>query len=482
MQDRVDSKKVITNMIWRLMERSGAQFVGFVVQIILARMLVPEYYGSIALITVFTAILNVFIDCGLGTALIQKKDADDVDFSTVFYFNVTVGIALYLLMFLTAPMIAGFYEDQGLTPVIRVLCITLIIDGVKNVQVAYISKRLQFKRFFFATMGGTVGAAVIGILLAYRGYGIWALAVQQVFNSLVDTLILWFTVSWRPKRLFSFDRLKNLLSYGWKLSIAALLDNSYQRFRELVIGKKYSPSDLAFFNRGQDFPHFIISIVTASLNNVLFSTMSAEQDDRRRIREITRRSIQIGIHLIAPVMTGLIVVAEPTVRLLLTEKWLPCVPFLCIFSVNYILYPVHLANLDAMKALGRSDLFLKLEIIKKVLGVTVLVLTMWSGPLAMAYGLLLTSLVGQYINARPNKGLLDYGYLEQLKDMIPSLLIAVVTGLCAYSIRFLGWNDAVTLLVQICTGMVIYIGLSAFFRIEAYSYLVQLIKRFGEDR
>ncbi|MBR3739242.1 MAG: lipopolysaccharide biosynthesis protein, partial [Clostridia bacterium] len=252
---RNSNSTVFTSLLWRFAERIGAQGVSFIVSIVLARILDPELYGTIALVTVFTAILNVFVDSGLGSALIQKKDADDLDFSSVFYFNVTACCALYLLIFLAAPLIAAFYKDSTMTPIVRVLSLMLVISGVKNILQAYVSRTMQFKRFFFATLGGTIGAAVIGIYMAYRGYGVWALVAQQIFNAAVDTLILWITVKWRPKKMFSWERLKGLLAYGWKLLVSALLDTVYNELRQLIIGKKYTSADLAFYNRGRQFPH-----------------------------------------------------------------------------------------------------------------------------------------------------------------------------------------------------------------------------------
>ena len=233
----MEKGKVISNFIWRFAERCGAQLVSFVVSIVLARLLEPSVYGTVALVTVFTTILQVFIDSGLGTALIQKKNADDLDYSSVFYFNFVVCIILYLGMFIAAPYIAKFYGNMSLIPVIRVISLTLIISGVKNIQQAYVSSNMLFKRFFFSTIGGTIVSAFIGIFMAYIGMGVWALVAQQLSNAMIDTMILWITVKWRPKAVFSWERLKSLLAYGWKLLVAVLLDTVYNNLRNLVIGK-----------------------------------------------------------------------------------------------------------------------------------------------------------------------------------------------------------------------------------------------------
>lgn len=247
-------ENAIKNLLWRFAERCGAQGVSLVVSIVLARILAPEAYGTVALVTVFTTILEVFVDSGLGTALIQKKDADDLDFSTVFYFNFAVCILLYFGMFLVAPAIAIFYDQSELVPLVRVISLTLIISGVKNIQQAYVSRNMLFKRFFFATIGGTVFSAILGITMAYLGFGVWALVVQQLSNAAIDTLILWITVKWRPKWMFSIRRLNCLFSFGWKLLVSGLLDTVYNNLRQLIIGKMYTPSSLAYYNKGNAVP------------------------------------------------------------------------------------------------------------------------------------------------------------------------------------------------------------------------------------
>ena len=268
------SKTVYTNLMWRLLERFGAQGVTLVVSLILARLLDPEAYGTVALITIFTAVLNVFVDSGLANSLIQKKNADDVDFSSVFYFNVLICCLLYIIMFVSAPAISRFYNKPEIVPMIRVLSLTLIISGIKNVQQAYVSKNMMFKKFFFSTLGGTLTASIIGIALAILGKGAWALIIQNITNLLMDTIILWFTVKWRPKLLFSWKRLKGLLSYGYKLLLVSLINNIYNECRQLIIGKMYSSSDLACYNQGNRFPQIIVQNLNTAIDNVVFSAMS----------------------------------------------------------------------------------------------------------------------------------------------------------------------------------------------------------------
>ncbi|MGI6117413.1 MAG: lipopolysaccharide biosynthesis protein [Bilifractor sp.] len=469
-------KEVVQNFLWRFAERCGAQGVNFIVAIVLARLLDPSDYGVISMVTIFTNILNVFVDSGLGTALVQKKNADDLDFSTVFFFNFAVCLILYGLMFLAAPFIARFYRMDSLTPLIRVLSLTLVISGIKNIQQAFVSRKMEFRRFFFATLGGTLFSAVLGIWMAYRGAGAWALVAQQLSNAAIDTTILWLTVKWRPRRMFSLERLKSLFSFGWKLLVSSLLDTTYNNLWNLVIGKVYSSEDLAFYNQGQKFPNVIVTNINTSIDSVLLPTMSRVQDDRERVKAMTRRSITVSIYIMAPMMMGLAFLATPIVSLLLSDKWLPCVPFLRIFCITYMFYPIHTANLNAMKAMGRSDLFLKLEILKKAVGIAALLLTVRHGVFLMACSLLVTSFVSQIINAGPNKKLLNYGYLEQLRDILPGILLSVLMGIVTALVGLIPINRIIRIFLQVIAGAAFYIGVSELIRNETYEYLKQMVK------
>lgn len=471
-----NSKKVIQNFLWRFLERCGAQGVTFVVSIVLARLLDPSVYGTIALVTIFTTIMQVFVDSGMGNALIQKKEADELDFSSVFWFNLSMCSVLYLLMFLAAPFIASFYKMPELTPIVRILSLILIISGIKNVQQAYVSRNMLFKKFFFSTLGGTIGAAIIGITLAYLGFGAWALVAQMLFNAAVDTTILWFTVKWRPKKQFSLERLKTLFSYGWKLLVSALIDTVYNDLRQLIIGKIYSSSDLAQYNQGKKFPQLIVMNINTSIDSVLLPTMSKVQDDASAVKNMTRRSIKTSTYIMMPFMVGLAVCAEPLVSLILTDKWLPCVFFLRIFCITYAFYPIHTANLNAIKALGRSDLFLKLEIIKKIVGAITILATMFISVEAMAWSLLVTSILSQIINSWPNKKLMDYSYFDQLKDMLPQIGLSIGMGAIVFCVQFIGLCDILTLLIQIIVGATVYITCSKLFHIDSFEYLINTVK------
>ena len=478
----MDKKKVTSNLLWKLLEKFGAQGVTLIVSIILARLLDPVVYGTIAIVTVITTLLQVFIDSGLGVSLIQKKDSDDLDFSTVFYFNFLVCIVLYVGLFFVSPLIANFYEIEELTPIIRVLGLTLIISGVRGIQQSYVSKHLMFKKFFFSTFGGTIISGVIGIWMAYNGYGVWSLVFQTLSNQFIGTVILWFTVKWRPKLQFSFTRLKRLFSYGWKLLLSSLLDTLWRDLSQIIIGKKYTTEDLAFYNKGKQFPQLATDALNGSIDSILLPTMSEVQDNPERVKSMTRRSIKMSSFLLWPMMIGLAACAEPFIDFLLTDKWLFAVPFMQIFCIVYAFYPIHTANLNAIKAMGRSDLFLILEIIKKSVSLILILSSMWFGVLAMALSSLVGSLCSQIINSWPNKKLLNYSYLEQIKDILPSLLIALIMGGVVYCVNFLKLTNWLTLLIQVPVGVIIYVLLSWIFKVETFTYCINLVKSFLRKR
>jgi O-antigen/teichoic acid export membrane protein len=473
----VSKKEVVSGFFWRFAERIAAQGVSFIVQLVLARILMPEDYGTVALIVVITNILQVFVDSGMGNALIQKKDADNIDFSTVFYFNIAICILVYLLLFFFSPLIADFYNRPEMTSMLRVAGIVILIAGVKNIQQAYVSRNMIFKRFFFATIIGTIISAFVGIGLALRSAGAWALIAQQLTNPAIDTLVLWITVKWRPTKDFSMKRLKGLFSYGWKLLVSSLIDTTYNNLRQLVIGKLYSSADLAFYNRGKQLPELAVTNIDTSINSVLLPTMSREQDDKVRMKSMTRRAIRTSSYVMWPIMLGLMATATPLVSLILTDKWLPAVPYIRVFCLTFAVYPIHTANLNAIQAMGRSDLFLKLEIIKKSYGMAFLIATMWFGPMVMAYSLLVTSVLSMIVNSWPNRKLMNYTFGEMMLDILPDAAMALVMGAIVYAITFLHLGNVITLIIQIPLGIVIYALLSKLFHIDSFEVILDFIRK-----
>lgn len=472
----MNKNNVFSNLIWRFGERIGAKLISLVIQLVLARLLGPDVYGTVAIVLVFTTILQVFIESGFGTALIQKKDADDLDFSTVFFFNITVCAILYILLFACAPLISKIYSNEELVPIIRVVGLVLLISGVKNIQQAYVSRNMLFKRFFFATLGGTLAGGIVGIIMAFNGFGIWAYVTQYLLSEAINTVILWITVNWRPRLQFSIERLGGLFSYGWKLLVASLLNTISDKIRPLIIGYRYSSADLSFYDRGMVFPNLITENVNASIDSVLLPVLSQRQDSIENVRNMTQRAIQLSSYIMWPLMVGMCVCAEPFVRLVLGPDWLPCVPFIQILCFYYALWPIHTANLNAIKAVGRSDLFLKLEIVKKAVDLATVVVTMFISVKAMAVGLLVEGILCQAVNAIPNTKLIGYRYKDQLMDILPSVLAAFVMGLAAWAVRLLSLSDILTLLLQVAVGGAVYLAVSYLFKLESFLYALEIAK------
>lgn len=469
----------ITNLSWKFAERISVQAVSFFISIVLARILTPSDYGLVAMVTIFVTIAYVIVDGGFSGALIQKKDADEVDFSTVFYFSLFFSLILYSVIFIVAPFITRFYGDEYriLTPILRVLGIQVIIFSINSVQQAYVSRKMMFKNFFWASLVGTIVSAVIGIIMAFKGYGAWSIVAQQLSNTSINTITLYCVTRKLPILVFSFDRLKSLLDYGVKLFLGSLLTTIYQEMRALIIGKIYSAKELALYDKGRQFPVLFVNNINTSIAAVLFPKMSKEQDDISKIKETTRISIRFSAYVITPIMLGLVVIAEPLVRVVLTDKWIECVPLLQLFCFVYLFQPIHIANIQAIKAIGRSDVFLKLEILKKTLELITLLLVMYKGVSAIVINMAVLTTMFTFINAYPNKRLLHYSYKEQVQDIGPALITSIIMSLSIVGINLLlKIDDIFIIVVDILFGAVVYILLSAILKNRELIYIINMIK------
>lgn len=471
------TNRTLTSLIWKFGERIFAQLVTTVVGIVLARILMPKDYGIVAIVNIIITLFNVFVSNGFGTALIQKKDADEVDFSSVFFANIGISILLYVGLFFAAPYIARFYDNELLSPVLRVMGIRLPIAAINSVQHAYISRKMQFRKFFLATLFGTVVSGVVGIVMAYKGFGVWALVAQYLTNVCIDTVVLWFVIKWKPKLVISFRKLKSLLSFGWKMLASGLLNTGYNELRSLVIGKKYNAESLSFYEQGKKYPALISNNIDTSINTVLLSAMSKVQDDKDKVKQATRKSILICSYFMLPAMVGFACVAELFVHVVLTDKWMPIVPYLMMMCFVYALNPIHTANLTAIKAMGRSDLFLILEIIKKSIGIISILISMWFGVFWIAFSAMLGTIIASIINAFPNKKLLNYTYLEQIKDLLPNLLMSAVMGVAVYFMKYIPINAVLLLALQIITGVVIYLTLSIITRNYSFRFIMWYVRK-----
>lgn len=468
---------IITNLFWKFGERILAQGISFLVSLVLARLLLPSEYGTVALVLVFINLANVFVSDGLGEALIQKKNADEADFSTMFFCSLGLSIVLYVVMFFSAPLIANYYQDVTLVSVLRVLALRLPLAAINTIQHAYVAKHMQFKKFFFSTLGGTLVSAIVGISMAYHGFGIWALVGQYLSNCFIDTVVLFFTVEWRPHLMFSLLSVKQLLPFGWKMIAAGFISSLYGELRNLVIGKVYSTEDLAFYNKGNHFPSLTVTNVDTSISSVLFPAMSSINNDPNHLRALTRKSMRMSSYVVFPMMMGMCAVGETMIRFLLTDKWIGCVPFLRLSCIYWMLQPLQTANAQAIKACGRSDIYLKLETAKKIIGVGLIFVTMRMGVMAVVFSNLLVAAISAIMNIYPNKKLIGYGYTDQFKDVFPAFFLSSVMGAAVWGIYLLLGNSGYVLILQLISGAVIYVGLSLLTHNDSFGELIKIVKR-----
>ena len=482
MSDRSSVRdQVFSGMFWKFAERISAQLVSFIVSVVLARILVPEAYGIVAMVMVFINIANVFVTSGFSNALIQKKDADETDFSTIFYCSFAVSVVLYGVLFFTAPFIAGFYQTEELTSVLRVFSLKIVLSSYSSVQHAYVSKHMIFKKFFFATFFGTVLSGIVGIIMALNGFGVWALVAQYLVNSVVDAMVLSFTVKWRPRLLFSWNAAKGLIRYGWKLLCASLIGTLYGNLRSLIIGKYYTSEDLAYYNRGKNFPDLIMNNVVSTITSVLFPAMS-NAGNKEEIRKMTQKSIRMTSYIVFPMMAGMALVARPFVLVLLTEKWSNAIVYLQLVCLYNACHTITQTNLQAINALGRSDVVLKLEFIKKPVGILMLIAAIPYGVFAVALTLPLSAIFTMIVNMQPNRKLLSYGFFEQLKDLFPALFLTGGMSVVVYLVGMLPLANVLLLIVQMVVGGGVYILLSVVLKNESFSYLWKYVVSFVKKR
>ena len=474
-------KSIGSGLFWKLLERFGVQGIQFVLQIILARLLSPEHYGVLSMMIIFTNLANVFIQNGFNTALIQNKDVTEEDYSSVFWVSLGIAGFLYAVIFLTAPAIAAFYNMPDMVMPLRVLALSLFPGMVNSIQLAKVSREMDFKKVFFSSISGILIAGFVGIAAAVMGGGLWALVVQNLLNITTACLVMLFTVQWRPRLVCNLNRVVVLFRFGWKLLVASLLDTLQQNLSSLVMGKKYNSDTLAYFNRGLQFPQFVINAINGAMQSVLLPAMSEQQDDIHQMKALMKSSLAVSSYVIFPMMAGLAAVSEPLIRLLLTEKWLPAVPYMQINCFAFAFYSVHVCNLQVINAAGRSDLFLKLEIVKKVYGFALLVIAVvcFDSPIAIAMTGVIGTVLGWYVNAFPNKKLIGYSFWSQVKDLLPICVMTVVMYICVF-VTSLGCgaanlSDGFSLVVQIFSGVAAYLLLSVIIKPWAYSVVWNVI-------
>lgn len=476
MPDSLKSKTIYA-LFWSFLERFGQQGIQFIIGIILARLLLPEQFGLIAMLAIFMAIAQSFINSGFGQALIQKQDASHIDECSIFYFNILVGFLAAGLLCLGAPWIAGFYNQPLLVPLTYALSLNMVINAFGLVQTTLLTKQIDFKTQLKVSVIATVISGTIGVTMAFNGFGVWSLVVQSLSSNLFRTILLWFFNTWRPSLVFSFASLRGMFAFGSRLLASGLIDTVFQNIYLVVIGKLFSPMALGFYSRAKRLQQLPVANIYNTISRVTFPVFSSVHDDKPRLKRGVRKALTMLVMINFPMMVGLAIVAKPLVLVLLTEKWIPCVPYLQLLCVVGMLYPVHSINLNVLKAQGRSDLFLRLEVLKKILIIIAIAVTYRWGIIAMIYGQIATSCLAYFLNAYYTGKMLDYPITEQIQDLMPSLVLSGIMGIGVYALKYTPISNQLALLfAQIMTGIVLYASICYIFRISSFMEIIDMIK------
>lgn len=473
----VANNKIVSGAFWKFGERIIAQGVSFIVSLVLARLLTPDDYGAVAVVNIFIEIANVILISGLNTALIQKKDITQEETSTIFYCSAILSVVLYALMFFAAPLIASAYHLPILIPVIRVFSLRLPMSALQSVQAALLSRNMDFKKYFFSTIGGTAVSAVVGIAMAIAGYGVWALVAQTLTGTLIGAIILCFTVRWRPSWYFSLKTAKPLLSYGWKIMAVDLMGTVFNNLSGMFIGVRYTSADLAYYTKGKQLPYLIRNNVYNTLLSVLFPAMSRVGDDNDGIKRLASKSISTLAYIIFPLMAGMIAVSDHMVVFLYTQKWNPMVPFICIVCVECMLSIVPTISLLTLKSSGYSDVMLKMEFIKKPILFISIAVAMRYGVVAVALTLPFNTLLDMLINAFFTRKCINYTLSEQLKALMPATILSAVMGILVWLIGRINLPILPALILQVLVGATAYVVLSLCFKVKTFYSLLGLAKR-----
>lgn len=469
-------QKTIWGFIWRFLQNVSSQLIGFVISIVLARILMPSDYGMIAMITVFTSLANVFITTGFSSSVVQKQDITEKDLSTIFYASIVTGAILYMVLFLESNNIASFYHEPRLEALLKVQSLTLIVSSLYSTHSAILTREMLFKKSFIASLCGVSIQGVVGIALAYAGYGPWALVLSHLVNSIVNASITWFIVKWIPSLSFSWNSFRGMFAFSSKILCISLNNTLFQNIQSLIIGRHYTSSDLAFYNRGQQFPTLVMQQIDGSMTTVMFSSLSKYQNDWNNGLRVLRLSMRTSMFVCFPLMIGMFAAAEPLVRFLLTDKWIESIPYLRIMTVICIFWPLS-ARSNALNALGKSGVSLLLNIGSQIITLLFVVLTYKISVILMVSSTIFTSVIFQIISAFVYRRYLNYKILEQISDILPSMFISIVMGCTIYLYTFLDINQGTILLLQAITGITIYITLSHIFKCESYVYIMGLIKK-----
>lgn len=473
-----NQSNVISGLSWSFAERILAQLVSTVVGIVLARLLAPDDYGIISIVMVFITFYNVFATSGLGTAIVQKKEVDETDYNTAFWLSILQSVLLYLLLFFTAPYISAFYERPILTSVIRVLGLRLIVTSLNTIQQAYLQRAMAFRKFFVATLFGTIVSCVVGIVLAYNGFGVWALVAQYLTNTTIDTIVLCFVCGWNPKFKFSKKKAKEIYSFGWKVLGTELVFTLESDIRSLAVGRVFGTADLAFYDQGRKYPSLLVDNINNTIQKVMLPTFSRMQDDKVELKNALRRCIRLEVFLLAPFLVGFAAIAQIFVSVLLTDKWMNAVPFIWIFCASYLTRPIESSCHQAFLALGKSGLVLCIMILINVTSLTLSLVAIFILKSVMWVALfsLFSTIVSVLFFLVCAKKIINYRFREQLSDMLPSLAIALIMGGIVFALGYIPINKIILMMLQILCGIIVYLTLSVATKMEPCHYLISLLR------
>ena len=473
-------QKTISGVVWTFAQQFGSQIISFAVSLILARILLPSDFGTIAIFSVLMGIGSVLIDSGLTNSLIRTQDVDDTDLSTVFYFNFVVSFIVYLLIVVTAPFVADFFNIPALTNIIRVYAIILPVGAFSAIQRTLLTKRMDFKTQLKIQLPSLIVGGISGIVFALSGFGVWSLVYMAIIQSVLSSLQFWLYSKWRPKRVFDRSKFKFHFNFGYKLALSGLLDIIFQNIYTIVIGKVFNATQLGYYNKANSLQQLPVTSITGPINKVTYPLFAEIQDDNVRLKNVYRKLMTTVIFIIAPLLIIMGVLGEPLFRFLFTEKWLPAVPYFQILCIVGILLPIHSYNLNVLKVKGRSDLFLKLEIIKKILTVIAVAVTFQFGIIFMLWGRVASSFIGLAINRHYSGKYLDYSLWKQLADLLPSILLSVVVGAIILFLDKYLWivsSDFIRLFVGGISGILLYIGFAFILKFKELTDVKEIVAR-----
>lgn len=469
----MNKNSISGGLIWTFGERISSQIVSLIITIVLARILLPEYYGMISIVTVFISLCDVFVISGMGTALVQKKTVDEEDYNTAFIISMSIAVFLYIILFFLAPVISNFYMMDALTLVIRVMALRLPLAAINCIQQAHVQRSMAFKRFFFATLSGTLMSGVVGIYLAMNGFGVWALVFQYLTNTTVNTIVLFFVEEWIPKLQFSLDKAKEIYSFGWKVLATELVYTFENNICSLMIGKIFGAADLAFFDQGKRYPAILVNNINSAINKVMLPAYSRYQDDVSQLKNMLRKTIAVGAFLLTPILIGIAVVSETFIRVVITDKWLFCSPYIKIFCLMYLTRPLETACHQALLGMGKSDIVLRIMVIIHSVDFVLLLIAafIFKSVFIIAVGTLITTFVSLNCFMYYSDRIIGYNLKEQIHDICPVIFCSIVMGGVVSLIGLLLDNPIPLLVIQIIIGAIVYIALAKVMNLAGFQYI-----------